>query len=118
MTEQEIRAGLAVDPFRIHVGRYQDEWAVRWDTAETQAALASFRENEAGIEWLRFYVAEPFRGRGIYTTALEWSVGLAVPVTAMDTVEPNLWAGFKPVDGGGLKLDKRSANGRIKKVRK
>lgn len=118
MTAQEIRGGLQHDPFRTVAFKAQDEWVVEWHTTSAdypeQAALAAFVETDDGIEWTRFYVREPFRNQGIYTTALRWSMALGVQVTAVETVEPETWAGFKPDKAGGLKIDRRVAKARAK----
>jgi hypothetical protein len=120
VTAQQIRGGLTVYPFtaRAWYSIAQDEWVVEWHTTSDdypeQAAVASFRETEGGIDWLRFYVREEFRNQGIYTQALRWSMSLGVQVTASgEGLEPEMWAGFKQADGG-LKLDKRVAKARVK----
>lgn len=120
MTAQEIRGGLQVDPFHTRAWRSEatGEWVVEWhapgDTAE-QVGVAAFLETDDGIEWTRFYVRENFRGNGIYTQALKWSMGLGVEVTASSagTLAED-WDGFKDAKEGGLKLDRRVAKARVK----
>lgn len=119
MTPNEIRGGLQVDPFstRVWFSEAQQEWVIEWHTTSAdypeQAALGSFRETGDGIEWLRFFVREPFRRQGIYTQALRWSLSLGVKVTAAAASSPQReWDGFR--GDGVLKLDKRSAKARVK----
>jgi hypothetical protein len=119
VTEQEIRQGLQVDPFRTHVSTAQNEWVVRWFTTSEdfpeQVAQATFRETHEGIEWLRFYVAETFRRQGIYTQALRWSMALGVEVVASPVATSgDDWDGFKAARDGMLRLDKRVAKARVK----
>lgn len=120
MTAQEVRAGLQVDPFSIRASKGKTEWIIRWyalpheDGPTEEVALASFIETEEGIEWTRFYVLEPFRKMGIYTTALRWSLALDVNVTAAANVQPETWAGFKLTKDGNMKIDKRVAKARVK----
>lgn len=122
MTANEIRGGLQHDPFDTKVWKADssDEWVVEWhtpegpDTVPEQAAMATFREVEGGIEWNRFWVREPFRNQGIYTTALRWSLSLGVDITGTEVEDIETWRGFKQNKDRTIKIDKRSAKARTK----
>lgn len=116
-TSQEIRGGLQVDPFVVRVdgpGRETGEWAITWSTVSGEdVAIAGFKETDDGIHWNRFYVREPFRGRGIYSRLVGWSYELGVEVFATD-LPPHDWDGFTLRKDGKYRLDGRKARAFVK----
>jgi len=108
LLENQIREGLAVEPFTVTVEKLRDEWHVTWWYEGIQAGEATFLEVDEGVHWTRFNVAREWQNHGLYTQALRWSAEVGRAFIESDTGDKDFYlqAGFKEKDGM-LVQDKR-----------
>lgn len=115
MSPDDVRQGLAVDPFDVQVSQAQDEWVVVWLYEGLEIGRATFKEIDEGLEWTRLNIRPEFHGRGIYTQILRFCTKQRSARVAGDTGERDFYlrSGWKDQDDW-LVLDKKAAKAWLK----
>lgn len=116
---EELREAFAVEPLRVAVSTAGPDTVIDYyddDADDPHRQVASVRirlhpgDDGDGVEAVGFWVADEYRGRGIFTNAHRWAMSQPFSLIDASTGEAEFYkrAGYVEREDGMLVLDRRA----------
>lgn len=116
--EKELRDAMSIDDVELKIWEAQAYGTILdyFKDGLQVAHLAVMESDDGGIEWTKFRVVDYFKGNGLYTAALKYSIDRIPCLIAANVAERDFYieAGFDEYDDDYIILNVEKAKGWLK----